>query len=197
MRTQIVVFTFAAVLLMAPAASAELRTGTAKDRVGDTQTRGIEFAQSKDLVQVDARYDRTAGDIVVDATMAGDVPSMGRHYYQSFSIELRSRGATGCDGEQRVTIFGLGSMDSGFWDRIPAAVAPGTRTSITHGYTRVQRSGRHIVFRSGFGPLQGAGLRDLDLTCVTVDVRGPTDGNGIALFLGLTIPGPLYDRLDE
>lgn len=84
-RTPILLTTLAAMLAMAPAASAELRAGTAKDPVGDAQTAGIEFSQAKDLVQVDARYDAKGGDIIVDATMAGDVPLRGRHSFMSFT----------------------------------------------------------------------------------------------------------------
>lgn len=193
-RTQIVVTTLAAVLAMAPAASAELRAGTAKDPFGDAQTLGIEFKESKDIVQVDARYDTAAGDIVVDATMAGDVPAMGRHYFMDFTIEVGTRGATGCDGEPRVRITGGNSLDWGSWNRSPEVVDPRTRMSRSVGDARVQRSGRHIAFRASSFVLQPVpALQHLDLDCVTVDVRGP--GTCI-LFTGECFPGPLYDRLD-
>lgn len=199
MRKRIMLSALAAMLALSPAASAELRAGTAKDPVGDAQVAGIGFAQAKDIAQIDARYDRAAGDIVVDATMAGDVPAFGRHSYMQFTIEVRARGAAGCDGAQRVEINAGNSHHQGHWNRYPVVTHPSIGTGASMGVGDVRLSGRRIAFRANAHPqlpyahLQTAALQNLDLTCVTVDVRGPGTYD---TFTGASTLGPLYDRLD-
>lgn len=201
MRKRVILPAAMTFLALAPAASADLRVGTAKDPVGDAQVAGVGFPQAKDLTQADVRYNRAAGDIVVEATMAGDIPSFGRHYSMLFYVTLRARTATGCDGEQRVEITGdNGSGVPGArWERFPQVTEPGTSMLISGGNGYARFSGRRISFRANGQPTvpyvngHGTVLQNLDLACATIDVRsGPT----CDLFYGTCTLGSLFDRLD-
>lgn len=160
-------------------ASAELRFGTAQDRVGDVLNAGV---PASDIVQVDARYDTTAGDLVVDVTMAGDVaPRL------EFDVNVRTQGATGCDGYESVRIVAASEAATGTWfaSRTP-----------TEGAADVRPSGRHIAFRArGSSPAETAALQSLDLDCVTVSVRSPTRQDMSTYFLQEL--GVEYDHLDQ
>jgi len=121
-----------ALALQAPAAGADIRTGTASDPAGDSGGQ-----PSLDIISTTVSYDTTLGRITASVTMGADV-APGPASYVSFTV-ASFKAPQSCEG-QKAGLYGFSDMPQARWALIGA---DGTGTGNGDAVTSV--SGRTIV----------------------------------------------------
>lgn len=165
MRRRVVTAALATLLLAAPTASAELRSGTLIDRRDDVVPGAVK-PSGLDIAQVDSRYDTTTGDIVVDVQMHGDIAAASPNAGLMVSVgalgpaPFRKGQVCGGAGEGVTTYLVSGNVPAkwGYFPPSSVSVNP-----IASGATEQVRTERRFAFR-----MRDAALRGLDLRCVEV-----------------------------
>lgn len=144
-----------ACLLSPGVASAEIRTGTAPDPVGDSAG-----APSQDIVSASVQHDKN-GQLTVSATVNGDIPT-GPKSFISFDVKSYLAPSS-CTGSYASLI---GFSDSEY------------NTVLVQGISKtgdglVGRAGATITFRAS-----GNAFMTRDYSCMTLTVSRPTDQGG-------------------